>query len=115
MDLGVVITEAVTARLAALPGVGVIAGGDDAMWVVGGGIQRIGSMLRVTARLTDARNGAVISAVKVDGTVEALADLQERVADAMADSVRDALASEAGRASGGGADAAAPRRDGGQA
>ncbi|MXY25185.1 MAG: efflux RND transporter periplasmic adaptor subunit [Acidobacteria bacterium] len=115
VDLGVVITEAVTARLAALPGVGVIAGGDDAMWVVGGGIQRIGSMLRVTARLTDARNGAVISAVKVDGTVEALADLQERVADAMADSVRDALASEAGRASGGGADAAAPRRDGGQA
>ena len=115
VDLGVVITEAVTARLAALPGVGVIAAGGDAVWVVGGGIQRIGSMLRVTARLTDARNGAVISAVKVDGTVEALADLQERVAAAMADSVRDALASEAGRASGRGADAATPNQDGGRA
>ena len=114
VDLGVAITEAVTARLAALPGVGVIVGGDNAVWVVGGGIQRIGSMLRVTARLTDARNGAVISAIKVDGTVEALTDLQERVAAAMADSVRDALASEAGRASGRGADAATPRQDGGR-
>ena len=115
VDLSVAITESVTARLAALPGVGVTAGGGDAVWVVRGGIQRIGSMLRVTARLTDARNGAVISAVRVDGTVEALADLQERVATAMADSVRDALASEAGRADGRGADAAAPRQAGGRA
>ena len=115
IDLGRVITEAVTARLATLPGVGVVAGGGDAIWVVGGGIQRMGAMLRVTARLTDARDGSVISAVKIDGTVENLADLQERLAAAMADSVRDALASQAGRASGRGADAAAPGRDGGQA
>lgn len=115
IDLGDVITEAVTARLAALPGVGVVAGGGDAIWVVGGGIQRMGSLLRVTARLTDARDGSVISAVKIDGTVENLADLQERLAAAMTDSVRDALASQAGRTPGRGADAAAPRRDGGQA
>ena len=105
VDLGVALTEAVTERLASLPGIGVVAGDDGATWVVGGGIQRMGSMLRVTARLTDARNGAVISAVKLDGTVEALADLQDRVAAAMVEQVRDAIASEAGQAGGRGADA----------
>ena len=114
VDLGLAITEAVTARLATMPGVGVVAGSDGPVWVVGGGIQRMGSMLRVTARLTDARNGAVISAVKVDGTVEALADLQERIATAMAESVRDAIAGEAGRAPRLGADAGAPRQEGRQ-
>ena len=106
VNLGVVITEAVTERLATLPGIGVVAGDAGAMWVVGGGIQRMGSMLRVTARLTDARDGAVISAVKVDGTVEALDDLQDRVATAMVEQVRDAIASEASQARGRGADAA---------
>ena len=110
VDLGVVIMEAVSARLDGLSGIGVVAGGDGAAWVIGGAIQRIGSMVRVTARLTDARNGAVISAVKVDGTVEALADLQERVAAAMATSVRDAIASEAD-----GADAGAAYQEGRQA
>ena len=114
VDLGLAITEAVTARLATMPGVGVVAGSDGPVWVVGGGIQRMGSMLRVTARLTDARNGAILSAVKVDGTVEALADLQERIAAAMAESVRDAIAGEAGRAAGLGADARAPRQEGRQ-
>ena len=115
VDLGVVITEAVTERLAMLPAVGVVTDRDGAVWVVGGGIQRIGPLIRVTARLINVRSGAVISAVKVDGTVDALADLQERVADAMVESVRDALASEAGRAAGGGADAADPHQEGRQA
>ena len=115
VDLGVVIMEAVSARLDGLSGIGVVAGGDGAAWVIGGAIQRIGSMVRVTARLTDARNGAVISAVKVDGTVEALADLQERVAAAMAASVQDAIASEADGAAGRGADAGAAYQEGRQA
>ncbi len=113
VDLSVVIMEAVSARLDGLSGIGVVAGGDGAAWVIGGAIQRIGSMVRVTARLTDARNGAVISAVKVDGTVEALADLQERVAAAMAASVQDAIASEADGAAGRGADAGLHARKGG--
>ena len=66
--------------------------GAEAAWAIGGGIQRIGSMVRVTARLTDVRNGTVVTAVKVDGTVEQLADLQARVAAVMIESVRDALA-----------------------
>ena len=104
-DLGVVIVEALSKRLSGLPGIGVVADEDGAAWVVGGALQRVGSMVRVTARLTDTRNGAVLSAVKVDGTMEGLADLQDRVAAAMAAGVRDALAGEADGAERRGADA----------
>ena len=111
VDVGAVLMEAVSARLAGLPGIGVVADGDGAAWAVGGAIQRVGSMVRVTVRLTDTRSGAILSAVKVDGTVEDLADLQDRVAAAMAASVRDALAGEARGAVRRGADANSGRQE----
>ena len=94
VDLGSVIAEAVAERLSTLAAVAVVTPGEEAAWAVGGGIQRIGTLVRVTARLTDVRSGAVVTAVKVDGTVEALADLQSRVAAVMIESVREALAGE---------------------
>ena len=112
IDLGTAITEAVTEQLAMLPAVAVVTPGDEAVWAIGGGIQRIGSMVRVTARLTDVRSGAVVTAVKVDGTVEALADLQARVAAVLLDSVRDALAGDSIARLGFGTDTATPRHEG---
>ena len=94
VDLGALIGAAVAERLAGLPALAVAPPGAEAAWAIGGGIQRIGSLVRVTARLTDVRSGAVVTAVKVDGTVEALPDLQSRVAAAMIAGVRDALAGE---------------------
>ena len=92
VDIGTAITEAVAEQMATLREVAIVTPGAEAAWAIGGGIQRIGSMVRVTARLTDVRNGTVVTAVKVDGTVEQLADLQARVAAVMIESVRDALA-----------------------
>ena len=94
VDLGTAITEAVAEEVARLRAVAIVTPGAEAAWAIGGGIQRIGSMVRVTARLTDIRNGTVVTAVKVDGTIEELADLQSRVAAVMVESVRDALAGE---------------------
>ena len=94
VDLGAAIADAVAAQVATLRSVAVVMPGDEAAWAIGGGIQRIGSLVRVTARLTDVRSGAVVTAVKVDGTVEALGDLQSRVASALLDSVRTALGAE---------------------
>ncbi len=111
-DLGTAITEAVAEQLATLPAVAVVRSGDEAAWAVGGGIQRIGSMVRVTARLTDVRSGAVVTAVKVDGNVEQLADLQSRVAALMIESVRDALAGASVARTGAGTGAATRRREG---
>ena len=112
VDLGAAIAEAVTERLATLPAVAVVTPGDEAAWSVDGGIQRIGSLVRVTARLTDVRSGVVLTAVKVDGTVEELADLQSRVAGVMMESVRDALAAGPVARSGPEMEGASRRREG---
>ena len=48
--------------------------------VAGGGYQRVGDRMRVTARLVDARNGAAVGATVVDGAVAELFALQDRVA-----------------------------------
>ena len=92
--LGRVITDTVTARLADLPEVTIVTLGDDAVWTVGGGIQRVGDVVRVTARVVEVASGAVVTSVKVDGSVSELADLQNRVAAAVTRGVADALARE---------------------
>ncbi len=76
---------------AALVDVGRAAG---ARWVVGGGYQRVGDRLRITARLVEVRTGAVASATMVDGTAADLFALQDRVA-------ADLLAAAGSGASGG--------------
>ena len=91
VDLGPAMTAAVAARLAELPAVTVVSSDDGASWVVGGGVQRIGGVVRVTARLIDVHSGAVLTAVKVDGTIDALAELEARVASALSERVREAL------------------------
>ena len=92
VDLGRVITDTVAARLADLSVVTIMTPDEGATWVVGGGIQRVGGMVRVTARVIDTASGAVIKAIKVDGTLEDLAELQDRVAAAVSQGVEDALA-----------------------
>ncbi len=94
VSLGRVITDTVTARLADLPDVTIVTLGDDAVWTVGGGIQRVGDVVRVTARVVDTASGSVVTSVKVDGSVSELADLQNRVAAAVTRGVADALARE---------------------
>ena len=102
VDLGAAFTDAVAASLAELAVVTVVSPEDGASWVVGGGVQRIGLVVRVTARLVDVESGSVLKAVKVDGTTDALTELQARVASALRDSVREALSAR-GAADGQGA------------
>ena len=51
-----------------------------ARWVVTGGYQRLGSQLRITARLVDTTSGLVARTVKADGTLDGIFDLQDRIA-----------------------------------
>ena len=48
------------------------AGVHGARWLVGGGYQRVGDRLRMTARVLEVAGGDLIRSVKVDGTVDAL-------------------------------------------
>ena len=50
-----------------------------ARWVVIGGYQRVGSMLRITARLVDAATGVVAETLTADGGVDEIFALQDRI------------------------------------
>ena len=52
-----------------------------ANWVVTGGYQRVGELMRVTARLIETSSGEVVQTVKLDGEVNGLFGLQDRIVD----------------------------------
>ena len=49
-------------------------------WLVTGGYQRVGEQLRITVRLIEVATGTLVHTVKVDGTLDDLFALQDRVA-----------------------------------
>ena len=84
------ISRAVTERLRTVQSVSVVADEQDAMWIISGGIQRLGNTVRITANLIDTTQGSVVRAVKVDGPVDQLSRLQDEVAAELSNSVREA-------------------------
>ena len=48
-------------------------------WVVAGGLQRVGNLLRITARVVEVETGAVSQTVKIDGGLDELFALQDRI------------------------------------
>ncbi|HET7293505.1 MAG TPA: protein kinase [Vicinamibacteria bacterium] len=50
-----------------------------ARFVLTGGYQRAGEAIRVTARLLDTSGGAIVRTVKLDGRLDAIFDLQDRI------------------------------------
>ncbi len=114
--LGTGLEESVTADLKALGGVAIVSreriedawrslGGDrgdealgarvgrrlGARWVLAGGFQRLGDVVRVTARLTEVETGHVVRTVKLDGRLAELFALQDRVAAEVAAGLRPGL------------------------
>ena len=66
--LGPALSRAVAARLASADGLTLAENESDARYVVRGGIQQVGPLVRVTARIVDTAGGAVVHAAKIDGT-----------------------------------------------
>jgi serine/threonine protein kinase/tetratricopeptide (TPR) repeat protein len=50
-----------------------------AWWVVSGGYQRLGDRIRITAQLTEVWTGSLLRTVKIDGQVDAIFELQDRI------------------------------------
>jgi len=50
-----------------------------ASWILGGGYQRIGEMIRITARVIDVSTGEVVRTVKIDGNIKEIFDLQDKI------------------------------------
>ena len=94
VEIGTAVAQELSDRLAMIKAVALVPSLDGASWVVGGGIQRLGETVRVTARLVDADAGRVVSSIKVDGSLGDLPGLREDVATAVSNSVREALGIE---------------------
>jgi tetratricopeptide (TPR) repeat protein len=68
-----------------------------ARWVLSGGFQRSGETLRVTARLADVEGHRVLRTVKLDGRVDDIFSLQDRIVRELTSSLRlEAPTSEEG-------------------
>jgi tetratricopeptide (TPR) repeat protein len=50
-----------------------------ARWIIGGGYQRLGEMLRITARAVEVDTGEVLKAVKIDGRMSEVFELQDKI------------------------------------
>jgi tetratricopeptide (TPR) repeat protein len=59
-----------------------------ARWVLSGGFQRAGETVRVTARLADVESGHVLKTVKLDGRLDDIFSLQDRIVRDLASSLR---------------------------
>ena len=50
-----------------------------ATWLVGGGYQRLGDLIRITARFVEVGSGAVVRTVKIDGAIGDIFSLQDKI------------------------------------
>jgi non-specific serine/threonine protein kinase len=50
-----------------------------AKWIIGGGFQRIGDMIRITVRAVEVETGTIIKTAKVDGNIAEIFDLQDKI------------------------------------
>ena len=66
-----------------------------ARWMVSGGFQRSGTAVRVTASLADVVTGDIVRTTRVDGDVDAIFQLQDRLVHELAGALRGALAPSA--------------------
>jgi len=62
-----------------------------ARWVLSGGVQRLGEVVRVTARLTEVGTGAIVRTVKIDGRVSEIFELQDRIVSELSSGLRMTL------------------------
>jgi len=65
-----------------------------ARWVLGGGYQRLGDVVRVTARLTETDSGSVVRTVKIDGRMDGIFELQDRIVRELSAGLRLTLTPE---------------------
>jgi eukaryotic-like serine/threonine-protein kinase len=63
----------------------------SARWVVGGGYQRSGEMLRVTSRVVEADTGTAVRTVKIDGPLGDIFAIQDRLVAELCAELRLAL------------------------
>ena len=65
-----------------------LAGELGVSWIIAGGFQRLGEQLRITARLVNVETGATSQSVTIDGAMDDMLALQDRIVNGLAESLR---------------------------
>jgi serine/threonine protein kinase/Tfp pilus assembly protein PilF len=50
-----------------------------ARWILAGAYQKVGELIRITARVIDVRTGEIVKTVKIDGRISEIFDLQDKI------------------------------------
>lgn len=53
--------------------------GLGAAWIISGGYQRLGEMIRITARVVNVESGTLLKAIKIDGEIKDIFALQDKI------------------------------------
>ncbi len=53
--------------------------GLGAVWIICGGYQRLAEMIRITARVVNVESGVLLKAIKIDGKIEDIFTLQDKI------------------------------------
>ena len=83
------LTQAVRTQLEDVDSITIVPTETEAILVIAGGVQQQDSSVRVTARIIDTRNGDVITALKLDGSVTELTQIQSDLVSAIHESIAD--------------------------
>jgi non-specific serine/threonine protein kinase len=64
-----------------------------ARWIISGGYQRLGEMVRITARFVDVESGEVMKTVKIDGQIDQIFELQDKIVEELSQGLEFSLRS----------------------
>jgi len=63
-------------------------------WVISGAFQTMGDRLRITAKIIDATKGDLVGSAKVDGSIQEIFQMQDRIVESFAASLRFGISRE---------------------
>ena len=86
-NLGDTMTEEIANQVSIMESIKLVSTNESPLWTVGGSIQHLGNLVRVTVRVINNNTSAVVHAFKVDGTADDIVSLTEHVVSALAETL----------------------------
>ena len=86
-NLSDTMTEEIANQVSIMESIKLVSTNESPLWTVGGSIQHLGNLVRVTVRVINNNTSAVVHAFKVDGTADDIVSLTEHVVSALAETL----------------------------
>lgn len=89
--LGETLAQLVSEQLANLETLTIVPDTTTAQWVIGGAVQQEGKRLKITSRIVESEESRTIDVIKVDGHLDRLSNVKEKVAETVRRSLQAIL------------------------